>query len=112
MSLVAITREVSASINDCELSFHRRQAIDVAKAIIQHRAYRDCLRELGAQTVSLPAEPALPDAVFVEDAAAGQQRSEIRSQRSEVGTPPTEPRLQGERARIENRESRMGGNLG
>jgi dimethylargininase len=67
--LTAITREVSASINECELSFHARQPIDVAKAIAQHKAYQDCLTELGVRVVSLPAEPDLPDAVFVEDVA-------------------------------------------
>src|SRR6266704_814306 len=67
--LTAITREVSANINDCELSFHAREPIDVAKTIAQHKAYRDCLAELGVRIVSLPAEPELPDAVFVEDPA-------------------------------------------
>jgi dimethylargininase len=69
MQLTAITREVSQSINDCELSFHARQPIDVAKAVAQHKAYQDCLAQLGVRIVSLPAEPELPDAVFVEDAA-------------------------------------------
>src|SRR5438046_9171919 len=67
--LTAITREVSSSINNCELSFHARKPIDVAKAIAQHKAYQDCLAELGVRIVSLPAEPELPDAVFVEDPA-------------------------------------------
>ena len=67
MQFIAITREVSASINGCELSFHSPQPIDVARAMEQHRAYRDCLEELGVRVVSLPAEPDLPDAVFVED---------------------------------------------
>ena len=67
--LTAITREVSESINNCELSFHARKPIDVVKAIAQHKAYQDCLAELGVRVVSLPAEPELPDAVFVEDAA-------------------------------------------
>ena len=35
MILTAITREVSATINECELSFHGRQRIDVVKAIAQ-----------------------------------------------------------------------------
>ena len=65
--LTAITRPVSSSINQCELSFHARQPIDVAKAIAQHKAYQDCLAQLGVRVVSLPAEPELPDAVFVED---------------------------------------------
>lgn len=69
MSLVALTREVSPSINDCELSFHERQPIDLSRAIAQHEVYRDCLAELGVQVVSLPAQPGLPDAVFVEDPA-------------------------------------------
>jgi dimethylargininase len=69
MPLIAITREVSPSINDCELSFHPRQPIDVAAAIAQHQSYQKCLTELGVRIISLPAEPALSDAVFVEDAA-------------------------------------------
>ena len=69
MPLTAIVREVSSSINDCALSFHARQPIDVARATAQHKAYQDCLVELGVRIVSLPAEPDLPDAVFVEDPA-------------------------------------------
>src|SRR5213083_1131659 len=69
MQLTAITREVSASINRCQLSFHARQPIDIGKAIAQHKAYRDCLSELGVRIVSLPPEPEFPDAVFVEDPA-------------------------------------------
>src|SRR5207248_5572817 len=67
--LTAITREVSESINDCKLSFHARQPIDVAKAIAQHKEYRACLANLGVRVASLPSEPELSDAVFVEDPA-------------------------------------------
>ncbi|HJQ25666.1 MAG TPA: arginine deiminase family protein [Blastocatellia bacterium] len=67
--LIGLTRLVSASINDCELTFHEQQPIDVERAIEQHRAYEDCLRNLGVEIVRLPAEPDLPDAVFVEDTA-------------------------------------------
>jgi dimethylargininase len=67
--LTAITRQVSPSINNCELTFHLKEPIDLAKAIAQHEAYEECLRQLGAQLVSLASEPDLPDAVFVEDAA-------------------------------------------
>ena len=66
---MAITREVSPCINQCELSFHDRQPIDLAKAITQHEEYQRCLESLGAEVICLPAEPDLPDAVFVEDAA-------------------------------------------
>jgi dimethylargininase len=69
MPLMAITRPVSRSINNCALSFQARQPIDVAKATAQHKAYQECLRALGVEVVSLPAAPDLPDAVFVEDPA-------------------------------------------
>jgi dimethylargininase len=67
--LTAITRQVSQSINECELSFHDRQPINVTKANAQHRAYQDCLAGLGVRIVPLQAQPDLPDAVFVEDPA-------------------------------------------
>jgi dimethylargininase len=67
--LTAITRQVSRSINECELSFHERQPIDVQKAIDQHIAYDRLLSELGVRLVPMAAEPDLPDAVFVEDPA-------------------------------------------
>lgn len=67
--LIAITRPVSSSINNCELTFHRRQQIDAVKAAHQHQAYEEALKELGVQVISLREEPDLPDAVFVEDPA-------------------------------------------
>jgi len=65
--LTAITRGVSPSIHRCELSHLDRQPIDFEKAVEQHRAYEECLRELGVTVVSLPAEPEFPDSMFVED---------------------------------------------
>ncbi len=65
----AITRAVSPAMNRCELGYLERVPIDVAKAAAQHRAYEACLAELGVDLVSLPAEPDLPDSVFVEDPA-------------------------------------------
>jgi dimethylargininase len=88
MPLTAITREVSSRINDCELSFHARQPIDVEKAMTQHKAYRDCLASLGARIVSLPAEPELPDAVFVEDPAVVTDEVAIISN---MGAPSRRP---------------------
>ena len=35
----------------------------------QHRQYQAALRELGCEVMTLPAEPDLPDSVFVEDVA-------------------------------------------
>ena len=69
MPLTAITRAVSPSLNDCQLAFVDRRPIDIAKAILQHQQYEECLRSLGIAVVSLPALPHLPDAVFVEDPA-------------------------------------------
>ncbi len=65
--LRAITRAVSPAMNRCELGYLDRVEIDIGKATAQHRAYEACLAELGLEVVSLPAEPELPDSVFVED---------------------------------------------
>jgi dimethylargininase len=65
----AITRAVSPSMEACELSFIERETIDIELARRQHQAYEDCLRELGVKVISLAAEAAYPDAVFVEDPA-------------------------------------------
>jgi dimethylargininase len=66
---VAITREVSPSISRCELTHLMREAIDVQVARLQHRQYESCLADLGCEIQRLPAEPELPDSVFVEDTA-------------------------------------------
>ena len=67
--LTAITRAVSPALARCELSFIARQPIDLAKACAQHRSYEHLLESLGVPVISLPAEPALPDSMFVEDPA-------------------------------------------
>jgi dimethylargininase len=67
--LTAITRAVSPGIVNCELTFVARQPIELAKAEEQHRAYQTLLETCGARVISLPAEPALPDSMFVEDPA-------------------------------------------
>lgn len=67
--LIAITRGVSSSIQDCQLTHLPRLPIDYARACDQHRAYEAALTALGVSVQSLPAEHRLPDCVFVEDAA-------------------------------------------
>src|SRR5713101_9109157 len=67
--LTAITRAVSPALIHCELSFIDRQPIDLTRAQEQHHAYETLLEKLGARVVSLPAEPDLPDSMFVEDPA-------------------------------------------
>src|SRR5215470_11212356 len=67
--LTALTRAVSPALTECELSFIERKPIDLAKAQGQHHAYERLLAELSARVISLPAEPELPDSMFVEDPA-------------------------------------------
>jgi dimethylargininase len=67
--LTAITRGVSSAIVNCELSFIPRRPIDLQVARAQHHTYEQLLEKLGACVVSLPAEPDLPDSMFVEDPA-------------------------------------------
>ncbi|HVP58310.1 MAG TPA: arginine deiminase family protein [bacterium] len=89
-NLIAITREVSPAIARCELTHISRQAIDVEKARRQHLAYEQCLAGLGCTLVRLPADPRLPDSVFVEDTAvvldevALAARPGARSRRAET----------------------------
>ncbi len=67
--LTAITRAVSASLAQCELTWLQREPINLAKANAEHEAYEQALRSLGVKVISLPALDAHPDAVFVEDPA-------------------------------------------
>ena len=66
---IAITRQISPRFDECELTHLDRQPIDLDLARAQHRQYEAALRELGCEVISLPAEPDLPDSVFVEDGA-------------------------------------------
>jgi dimethylargininase len=67
--LIAITRPVSLAIDRCELTHLERIPIDLKRAIAQHQRYEETLKSLGVEIISLPEEPDLPDAVFVEDTA-------------------------------------------
>lgn len=67
--MIAITRDVSPSIAQCELTHVERTPIDFRRAAAQHEAYRDVLRSLGCRVLSLPADERFPDCVFVEDTA-------------------------------------------
>ncbi len=66
---LAITREVSRSIDHCELTHLARTPIDVERARRQHAQYEAALKSLGVAVLSLPEERELPDSVFVEDTA-------------------------------------------
>jgi dimethylargininase len=65
--LTALTRAVSRSLASCELMWLARQEIDIDLAIEQHKQYERSLAALGARVISLPEQPEMPDAVFVED---------------------------------------------
>jgi dimethylargininase len=67
--IIAVTRQVSRSIGECELTFLPRLRIDVEQARKQHGEYEAALKGLGLAVLSLPEEPDLPDSVFVEDTA-------------------------------------------
>jgi dimethylargininase len=67
--LTAITREPARSLEACELTYLKRQAIDAERLAAQHAAYRAALEDCGARVLLLPAVDELPDSVFVEDTA-------------------------------------------
>jgi dimethylargininase len=74
-----------------------RETIDYALAMRQNRRYTDLLRALGCQVESVPADPNLPDCVFIEDTAVVTDRFALLSRsgnadrRAEV--PPVKERL-------------------
>jgi dimethylargininase len=65
--LTALTRAVSRSLASCELTWLPRQEIDIDLAIRQHNDYEQSLAAMGIRVISLPDQPQMPDAVFVED---------------------------------------------
>ena len=67
--VIAITRDVSPHFDECEITHIERTPIDLNVARAQHREYIDALKQLGCNVIELPAEPDLPDSVFVEDTA-------------------------------------------
>lgn len=69
MRTVAVTRELTAAIGNCELTFLHRSAIDFGLAQQQHRDYQSALSSLGCEVVVVPAPPGQADSVFIEDTA-------------------------------------------
>lgn len=65
----AYTRQLSARIVDCELSYLGREPINVQLSRDQHAAYERTLLQCGFELHRLPALPESPDGVFVEDMA-------------------------------------------
>jgi len=66
---IAITRDVSAALGECELTHLARVPIDLELARAQHREYEQALRDAGYVVEHLDATTEMPDSVFVEDIA-------------------------------------------
>ena len=66
---VALTREISPAIVNCELTHLERTPIDVGVARAQHEQYEQALRELGCNVQRLSSGDDQPDSVFIEDTA-------------------------------------------
>jgi len=66
---VAVTRDVSPALAACELTHLARAPIDLDRARAQHGAYEVAIADAGYRVERLPADPGMPDCVFVEDIA-------------------------------------------
>ena len=66
---IALTREISPALRNCELTHLAREPIDVERARSQHEAYERALAELGCAVHRLPAGAEMADSVFIEDTA-------------------------------------------
>jgi dimethylargininase len=66
---VAITHVPSPNMQQYERTYVGGDVIDFDLALEQHAGYQDALRFCGAEVVTLTVNSALPDCVFVEDAA-------------------------------------------
>ena len=66
---IALTREISPALRNCELTHLARAPIDVERARRQHDAYEHALAALGCAVRRLPAGAEMPDSVFIEDTA-------------------------------------------
>lgn len=69
MPLLALTRELSPRIAECELTHLARSPIAVERARAEHAEYEAALRALGCRVERVAPAPDLPDSVFVEDTA-------------------------------------------
>jgi len=67
--MLALVREVSPQLAQCQLTHLERAAIDAQRAMGQHRDYAQSLQALGCTLEWLAPLPQYPDGVFVEDTA-------------------------------------------
>lgn len=69
MQTIAVTREVSSALGECELTFRSRERIDLERARSQHATYCSLLSSWVDRWIALPEDREHPDSSFVEDAA-------------------------------------------
>lgn len=69
MPRIAVTRSPGPELARCQLTHLDRLPIDISRAQVQHLAYQAAFRAAGLDLIELPADPSLPDGVFVEDTA-------------------------------------------
>jgi dimethylargininase len=67
--MIAITRDVSPSVAQCELTHLARTPINYERAVEQHTQYRTLLASLGCKVIDIAADSVYPDCVFIEDTA-------------------------------------------
>lgn len=79
---MALTRDLPDSFAEAIVEHYQPEDKDAASSPVsisvarqQHEQYGQALRDLGVCTVSLPAQPTLPDSLFVEDTAVVVQHN-------------------------------------
>src|SRR5438046_8178084 len=88
--LMALTREISPAIQQCQLTHLARTPIDLERARAQHAAYEWALVGAGCTVRRLDTTEPLPDSVFIEDIAvvldeiAIMTRPGVQARRSET----------------------------
>jgi len=66
---LALTRQPSLSLVNCEVTHVSRQPIDIQLVIQQHELYCQALQQIGVEVERLAPLEAYPDSVFIEDNA-------------------------------------------
>lgn len=91
----ALVRRPAATLAEhCELTFLERAAMSFARLEHQHAAYRDALAAAGVEVAVLEAVDALPDSVFVEDAAVVLDELVVLSRPGAVSRQPEIDRIE------------------
>jgi dimethylargininase len=67
--MLALTHVPSPNLEHCQRTYVAPVPIDCGRALRQHQAYCEMLRECGARVITLDVNRDLPDCVFIEDTA-------------------------------------------